>query len=64
MTPEEIRNISEKVYRARLLRDGGGCKPDNVERMIAKDGDGGVKLRGRAAIYDDLARDIRKVIGK
>lgn len=57
MSPEEIRDVSEKVYRKRLGKE-------DVERMIAKDGDGGVRLRKRASIYDDLVGDILKVLGK
>lgn len=52
MTVDEITDISEKVYRIRLEDD---CK-GNVERMLAKDGDGGAKLRGRAKAYNALTR--------
>lgn len=52
MTPSEIRDISEKVYRRRLE---DSCKGD-VERMIAKDKDEGQKLRGRAVMYDGPTR--------
>ena len=38
--PEFIRDLSEKVYRARLEDD---CK-GNTDRMLAKDDDGGKKL--------------------
>lgn len=50
--PEELRDVSEAVYRARLEQDSTG----NVASMIEKDGDGGKKLRGRAAQYDSLTR--------
>lgn len=50
-TAEQIRDISEKVYRHRLGKD-------DVRRMIAKDGDNGEKLRSRCSHYDDLVRDI------
>jgi hypothetical protein len=49
MTAEEVRNISEKVYRARL-------GDDDVRRMIENDDDGGAKLRARAGFYDPLTR--------
>lgn len=48
-----IRDISEKVYKTRLRQESGN---DAVERMLEKDGDGGVKLRGRAIAYDSLTR--------
>lgn len=49
----EVRNLSEKVYRDLLERDNAAGA---VERMIAKDGDNGEKLRNRAASYDRLTR--------
>jgi len=49
MKPDEIRDISERVYRARL-------GDDDVRRMIEKDRDEGQKLRGRAGSYDSLTR--------
>ncbi len=52
MTLDEITDISERVYRLRLEDD---CK-GNVERMLAKDDDGGVKLRNRAKAYNPLTR--------
>lgn len=58
-TPERIRDVSEAVYRAKLEQS---CKGD-VERMIAKDGDGGKKLRGRAACYDGTTRVYLQVLG-
>lgn len=51
--PEYIRNLSEAVYRRRLIDDSGEGAD---ERMIAKDKDSGEKLRGRAAAYDPLTR--------
>ena len=57
--PEYIRDISEAVYRKRLEQD---C-PGNVERMIAKDGDKGEKLRNRAKPYDPLTRVYLQVLG-
>jgi hypothetical protein len=57
--PEYIRDLSEKVYRLRLEQDCAG----NVARMIAKDEDGGEKLRNRAGFYDALTRAYLKVMG-
>lgn len=57
--PDYIRGISEEVYRARLEQDCAG----NVERMIAKDEDGGEKLRNRASAYDPLTRAYLNVLG-
>ena len=62
-TPEQIRDISEAVYRQRLENS---CRGD-VERMLAKDrlkdpNDGGRRLRGRAASYDPLTRAYLKVL--
>ena len=59
MTPEQIRDISEKVYRQRLE---DSCKGD-TQRMLDKDADGGVKLRSRAASYDRLTRCYLKALG-
>lgn len=47
-TPEQIRDLSEKVYRIRLGES-------DVARQIEKDGDGGAKLRVRAGVYDSLS---------
>lgn len=60
-TPEQIRDISEAVYCLRLEDASGGGK-GAVERMIAKDGDDGEKLRNRAAAYDQLTRAYLKVL--
>lgn len=51
--PQEVRDISEKVYRDLLTTDG---RASAVEDMIAKDGDNGEKLRQRAGSYDRLTR--------
>jgi hypothetical protein len=56
---EVIRNISEAVYRMRLEDE---CK-GNVNRMLEKDGDGGIKLRNRAGSYDALTRAYAKAFG-
>jgi hypothetical protein len=47
--PEYIRDVSEKIYRASL-------EGDDLQKMLEKDADGGVKLRGRAVCYDKLTR--------
>lgn len=57
--PEFIRDISEAAYRQRLEQECAG----NVARMLEKDGDGGKKLRGRAAAYDTLTRCYLDVFG-
>lgn len=57
--PEYIRDLSERVYRIRLEQECEG----NVERMIAKDEDGGKKLRNRAGQYDPLTRAYLDVLG-
>jgi hypothetical protein len=57
--PNYIRDISEAVYRIEL----GGKAPTDAERMVAKDGDGGVKLRNRAGFYDALTRTYLEVLG-
>lgn len=57
--PEYIRDISETVYRAMLEQNCSG----DVARMIAKDKDGGEKLRNRAGYYDRLTRAYLTVLG-
>ncbi|RPH48875.1 hypothetical protein EHM76_00295 [bacterium] len=57
MTPEEVRDISEKVYRVRL-------GDDDVRRMLEKDDDGGKKLRSRAGSYDPLTRAYLAVLSQ
>lgn len=57
--PAYIRDLSEQVFRLRLEQDCEG----NVERMIAKDEDGGEKLRNRASSYDPLTRAYLKILG-
>ena len=66
MSPDDIRNISEKVYRIRLDQDTphkSDANPGNVARMIVKDGDSGEKLRNRAGQYDALTRIYVDVLG-
>jgi hypothetical protein len=58
--PVYIRDLSEKAYRACLVRDNGVGSP---ERMIADDKDNGEKLRNRAGAYDSLTRVYLKVLG-
>jgi hypothetical protein len=53
-TPEQVRDISERVYRVKL--EAENHPPGAVERMIAKDKDDGQKLRNRAGAYDALTR--------
>jgi len=63
---EQIRDISEAVYRLRLDQDTphrSDSNPGNVARMIAKDKDGGKKLRSRAGSYDALTRAYLEVLG-
>ena len=60
-TPDHVRDISEKVYRAKLEADNS--PPGAVERMIAKDADGGKKLRNRAGAYDVLTRRYLTALG-
>jgi hypothetical protein len=66
-TPEQVRAISEQVYRIRLAEDAGGSDPkwraSSADRMIEKDGDGGKKFSGRAGQYDALTRIYLKVLG-
>lgn len=50
-TPEQIRDISEKVYRHRLGQE-------DTRRMLEKDKTRKLQLRDRAGIYDDLVKDI------
>lgn len=57
--PQHIRDLSERVYRIRLEQECDG----NIDRMIAKDGDGGAKLRGRCAAYDALSRAYLEALG-
>ena len=55
-TPEQIRDISEAVYRIRL----GDVA---FARMSEKDADNGKKMRERAASYDVLTRAYLQVLG-
>ena len=57
--PEVVRDLSERVYRQLLEADNA---PGAVARMIAKDGDNGEKLRGRAVSYDRLSRAYLKAM--
>lgn len=67
-TKAYVRSISEQVYRIKLAESAGARDPvwraAEADRMIAKDGDGGVKFSNRAGQYDPLTRiylDILKV---
>lgn len=53
---EKIRDISAEVYKLRLGKRGAAS-------MLAKDGDGGVLLRSRAASYDATTVAYLTVIG-
>lgn len=55
---EEVRDISVEVYKLRLEDSSAGA----VDRMLAKDGDDGSKLRSRAASYDALTRAYMAVL--
>lgn len=60
--PNYIRDISEKIYRAKL-DDASGGGPGASSRMIEKDGDEGQKLRNRAGQYDSLTRFYLDALG-
>lgn len=60
--PSYIRDISEKVYRAKL-DDMSGGGPGASDRMVEKDGDEGQKLRNRAGQYDSLTRFYLDALG-
>lgn len=47
-----VEAITVRVYCARLEQDSPGA----VQRMVAKDEDGGVKLRGRSMAYLPIVR--------
>lgn len=54
-TDQKVRDISVAIYKMRLgERD--------TARMLAKDADGGAKLRERAKAYDILTRCYMKVL--
>lgn len=59
MTPDEIRDISVAVYKARLEASSKGA----VDRMLESDADDGRRLRGRAAAYDPLTRAYLEILG-
>lgn len=61
-TPEQIRDISLKVYRLNLDHPSGGGK-GAADRMVADDKDDGEKQRNRAAAYDKLTRLYLAVLG-
>lgn len=56
-SPVKIRDISVEVYKKMLDRG-------DLERMLAKDDDGGKKLRSRAGIYDNAVRATLEVLSK
>lgn len=47
MTPEQIDDLTVKVYRARL---DASCSGD-ADRQVVRDGDGGLKQRARAMTF-------------
>lgn len=55
--PERIRDVSEAIYRDRL-------GPTDTASMLAKDNDGGAKLRERAGSYDSLTRSYMRAMGE
>lgn len=59
-SPEEVRALSERVYRLLLAESAGGDDPAwrarEADRMIEKDDDGGKKFSNRAGQYDKLSR--------
>lgn len=55
-SPEQIRDVSEAVYRKRL-------GAEDTARMLEKDKTRKLQLRERAGIYDDLVKDIMTVLG-
>ena len=65
-TSEQIRDISVEVYKKLLAASAGGrdgeWRDDEWKRMVAKDGDGGEKLRGRAKCYDHIVRAVLEVV--
>lgn len=56
-----VRDISVEVYKRRLVDCSG---EGAVERMLAKDNDGGKMLRDRAASYDVLTRAYLAVLSE
>ena len=54
--PDKVRDISVAIYKRRL-------GDDDTQRMLAKDGDGGKKLRERAGSYDALTRCYMALLG-
>lgn len=59
-SPEQIRDISVAIYKKLLAADAGGNdskhRAKEWERMVAKDGDNGEKLRERASFYDRIVK--------
>jgi hypothetical protein len=57
---DRIQRLCEAVYRKRLADDAGGhdqkWKNEAADRMIAKDGDGGIKFSKRALLYSAIIR--------
>jgi hypothetical protein len=58
MNADRVRDVSVAVYKLRLEASNKGA----VDRMLAKDGDDGQKLRDRAGSYDALTRVYLQVL--
>jgi hypothetical protein len=65
-SPEEVHEIAAAVYRRALSESAGGLdakwRDGEADRMIAKDGDGGVKLGARARAYERIVRLVLEVL--
>jgi hypothetical protein len=64
---EYVQKISEEVFRELLAASAGGSEPwrsGEADRMIVKDGDGGVKFARRAQCYSHVIRATLKAIDK
>lgn len=70
-TPEQIRAISEKVYRIQLARDAGGLDPEwraaaadrQIQQYNEKGEDGQARFSRNAGQYDKLTRTYLDVLG-
>lgn len=60
MTPEQVDDLCEAVYRLRLEAD---CK-GNVQRMLDKDKDGGKLLRSRSRAYRPIVMATLQALGR
>ena len=66
-TTDQVRAISEKVYRIKLAESCGGNDPAwraaAADRMIEKHGDGGAKFSRFAGQLDATTRVYLEVLG-